>query len=115
MVDASIGTDETVARFDDQNALGTNDASRLAKYHLNKARLVRKFLGQGYGWSRRGDLRQTHYPTFRFRNDLLSDDNYVLVLERDSGATGGERNQSSEIVPLLNFWESGNHEEPKRR
>ncbi len=54
MVDACIGADETVMGFNDQDAVGANDAARLAKDYLDKARIVGEFLRQ-HCWPERKD------------------------------------------------------------
>jgi len=43
MVHTCIRADETVMRFDDENAIGADDAAGFAKNHLDKPWIARKF------------------------------------------------------------------------
>ena len=43
MVDTGIRADETVMRFDDENAIGADDAARFAENDLDKPWIARKF------------------------------------------------------------------------
>ena len=47
MVHACIGANETVMRFDDEDAIGAHDAPRFAKDYLDETWIVHEFFGQG--------------------------------------------------------------------
>src|SRR5271167_2596827 len=47
MVHACIGANETVMRFDDENAIRAYDAPRFAEDYLDETRIVREFFCQG--------------------------------------------------------------------
>lgn len=74
MVYARIGADETVMGFDDENAVGADDAARLAKDHFDEPGIAGESFRQRFRLRRRTDSRETDGTAFGFRNDFLSDD-----------------------------------------
>ena len=114
MVHTCIRADEAVMRFDDENAVGADDAARFAKDHLDKTRVARKFPRQGHSLGGRPDRGQPPDAPFRFRNDFLSDDQNISAFKRDFRTLSGEGGEFGQIVALANFRETGQHEERNR-
>ena len=64
MVNACIGANETVMGFNDQDAVGANDAARLAEDDFDEARIVGEFLRQHCRLRGRTDLREMDGTAF---------------------------------------------------
>ena len=89
MVDAGIGADETVMGFDDEHAVRADYAARFADDDFDETRIAREFFRKPHGLGRRADFGKTQDAAFRFRNNLLRDNEDVSFFKGDLRVAGG--------------------------
>ena len=115
MVDASIGADKTMMRFNNQNTVRTDDTAGFAEDDFDKARIVRELFRQGNCLSRRANTRETPDAAFCFGNDFLSDNQDISVCEGDFRAASGENDELGQVVAFADFGETRNDKNRDRR